>query len=167
MEPVRVVARIRYAASVIEQKNDLIALLNADYNGGFSWIGYQWYCNGTPVLGEETSYIVVGDEHLGDEYYCLLTREDGTVVSTCPITYVGGKTPIDNVTDRKVYPTLVSTGENLHITGETAITLVDVLGNHVASYSSQDAHWTCPAPARSGLYFVLNTQQIIARIIVH
>ena len=167
MEPVRVIVRIRYAASVIEQKNDLISLLNADYNGGFSWIGYQWYCNGTPILGAETSYIVVGDEHLGDEYYCLLTREDGTLVSTCPITYIGGTTHIENVTDRKVYPTFVSAGETLHIAGETAITLVDVLGNQVAAYRSQEGHWTFPAPARSGLYFVLNTQQIIARIIVH
>ena len=167
MEPVHIVACIRYSASVIEQKNDLISLLNADYNGGFSWIGYQWYCNNAPVLGAETSYIVVGDEHLGDEYYCLLTREDGTLVSTCPITYAGGKTPIENVTDRQVYPTLVSASENLHIVGETAITIVDVLGNHVAAYRSKDAHWTIPAPARSGLYFILNTQQIIARIIVH
>ena len=119
------------------------------------------------VLGAETSYIVVGNEHLGDEYYCLLTREDGTLVSTCPITYAGGKTPIENVTDRQVYPTLVSAGENLHIVGETAVTIVDVLGNHVAAYRSKDAHWTIPAPARSGLYFILNTQQIIARIIVH
>ena len=167
MEPVRIVARIRYAAAVIEQKNDLIALLNADYNGGFSWSGYQWYCNGTPVPGAETSYIVVGDEHLGDEYYCLLTREDGTLVSTCPITYAGGKTPIENVTDRQVYPTLISAGENLHIVGETAVTIVDVLGNHVAAYRSQEGQWTFPAPARSGLYFILNTRQIIARIIVH
>ncbi len=167
MEPVRIVARIRYAASVIEQKNDLIALLNADYNGGFSWIGYQWYCNNAPVLGAETSYIVVNDSHLGDEYYCLLTREDGTVVSTCPITYIGGKTPLENVTDLKVYPTIVPAGGDLHVVGENAITLVDILGNRIASYRSQDGHWTFPAPARSGLYFVLNSQQIIARVIVH
>lgn len=167
LEPIRVVARVRYAASVIKEKNDLLALLGADHNGGYSWIGYQWYCDSMPVLGAETFYIVVSDENINHEYYCLLTREDGTTIATCPITYLGGRTPIDNTTALSVYPTFVAPYGTIHIEGENAIAFVDVLGNRVASYRSQETHWTVPAPAQSGLYFVLNNQQIIARIIVH
>lgn len=166
LPPIQVVVRIRYAASVIEQKNDLIALLNDQYNGGFIWTGYQWYCNNVPVVGAETSYMVVGDEHIGDEFYCVLTREDGTIISTCPIVYMGGTTGIDLTTDWHIYPTLLQPSEPMHIRGEQEITIIDVLGHKVGVYRSSEPDWTIPAPAHSGMYIVLNINQIIARIIV-
>lgn len=166
LDPIPVIVHVRYASSVIAQKDDLIALLNEANNGGYSWIGYQWYCNDTLIVGAETSFIVVDDSHKGDEYYCLLTDENGVTIATCPIIY-GNKTPIENVSGRKVYPTWLSTHDYIHIEGENEVILVDVLGNKIASYSSQESHFTIPAPSHSGLYFLLNTKQIIARIYVH
>ena len=48
---------VQYRSSIIEQKwNDVLALLNSKYNGGYTFTTYQWYKNGRPIEGATKSY---------------------------------------------------------------------------------------------------------------
>lgn len=81
---------INYAsASVMQQKWDnVIALYNSKYNGGYKFISQQWYKNGQPLEGETGTYIHLEDTKLSadDVYSVLLTREDGVALFTCDFT---------------------------------------------------------------------------------
>ncbi len=166
-EPITTVLRIYYASSVIEQKNDLIALLNDQYNGGYQWSGYQWYCNGQPVADANTSYIVVDDSHLGDEYYCVLLREDGVSMPTCPIIYRGGKTALaDGVMSGKIYPTILLPQQPIYISGLKNVAVVDMVGRMVGEYALPSGSVaTIPAPTHTGVYFLI-ADHYVAKIIV-
>ncbi len=155
-DPVTLVLQVHYASLIIEQKNDLIALLNEEYNGGYTWTSYQWYRNGEPVADAKTSYIVVDDSHIGDEYYCVLVRPDGVEMPTCPITYTGGKTAIDNASaNGMVRPTLLNGGQTIYIRNAKTIRIVDMMGNVVSRLTTDGAgEATMAAPAQAGVYFV-------------
>lgn len=166
-EPIYVVLRVYYASSVIEQKNDLIALLNDQYNGGYSWTGYQWYCNGEAIESANTSYIVVDDSHLGDEYYCVLLRTDGIEMPTCPIVYAGGKTAIGK-TDwvGKVYPTIVAPHGTVYVANAEYVTIVDMTGRMVERYALPlTTPSTIAVPSHPGVYFLI-TDNYAAKIVV-
>ena len=77
---------IRYSKSVIEQKwNDVLTLLNSKYNGGFEFIGYQWYKNGMPIQGQTSPYLYLAEGlDMTANYSVLLTRlGDGNQQFTC------------------------------------------------------------------------------------
>lgn len=87
---VQVVVQVNYAVSVFAQKPGIIALLNDEYNGGYTWTTYQWYRNGQLIEGEDASYLIVSEDDLGAQYTAVLTRvSDGVTVATCPIVYDG------------------------------------------------------------------------------
>ena len=49
---------IGFAGSVITQRwNDILAIRNADYNGGYSFSSYQWYKDGQPIAGATLPYL--------------------------------------------------------------------------------------------------------------
>jgi hypothetical protein len=77
---------IKYPSWITEQHwNDVISLLNDRYNGGYTFSRYQWFHNGVPIPGEDSSYIYQ-PLVMGDEYYAELTRtDDGKTIATCPI----------------------------------------------------------------------------------
>ena len=77
---------IKYPSWITEQHwNDVISLLNDRYNGGYVFSRYQWFHNGVPIPGEDSSYIYQ-PLVMGDEYYAVLTRvDDGKTFETCPI----------------------------------------------------------------------------------
>ena len=77
---------IKYPSWITEQHwNDVISLLNDRYNGGYTFSKYQWFHNGVPIPGEDSSYIYQ-PLIMGDEYYAELTRtDDGKTIATCPI----------------------------------------------------------------------------------
>lgn len=88
---------IRYASSVIAQKEGIIALLNDEYNGGYVFDSYQWYRNGEKIEGADLSYLVVGTEDIGAQYSVVVTRTtDGVTISTCPV-ICGTTQAIENV----------------------------------------------------------------------
>ncbi len=85
---VPVMVQINYSSSIIAQKDGIIALLNDDYNGGYTFSTYRWYRNGVLIEGADQSYLVVGPDDLGAQYTVILTRqEDGVTVAACPIIY--------------------------------------------------------------------------------
>lgn len=81
---------VRYPDSILVQKfNDVIAVLNTRYNGGYVISSYQWYKNGDPIPDANGSYIYVGpdaDLNAEDEYSVALVREgETTAIMSCPV----------------------------------------------------------------------------------
>ena len=75
---------VQYRSSIIEQKwNDVLALLNTRYNGGYTFSAYQWYKDGLPIEGATKSYLYQ-ELDMDAQYSVELTRPDGVVMHTCP-----------------------------------------------------------------------------------
>jgi len=70
---------------IIEQKwNDVLALLNSKYNGGYELSDFHWYRNGTLLEGQTSSYIYLPEGLTkGDEYYAEATTQTGEKLTTC------------------------------------------------------------------------------------
>ena len=76
---------IRYSADIFAQRwNDILGIKNAQYNGGYEFVSYEWYKNGT-LLPEETGAYIYEPSTLqpGDVYSVVLTRPDGVRLQTC------------------------------------------------------------------------------------
>lgn len=77
---------VQYRASIIEQKwNDVLAILNSKYNGGYTYMAYQWYKDGQPISGETKPYLYQPLD-ITSEYSVALTRSDGTTIRSCAFT---------------------------------------------------------------------------------
>jgi hypothetical protein len=79
---------VLYPSSIMQQKwDDVVALKNSAYNGNYNFSGYQWYRNGTKLLGETYSYIYLKNTVLapGDEYSVEIIRPDNTKMFSCPL----------------------------------------------------------------------------------
>lgn len=64
--------------------DDVISLMNANYEGGGTFTGYQWYENGEPIAGANKSYYnKIGGLSENDYYTCLVTLPDGTQEMSC------------------------------------------------------------------------------------
>ena len=81
---------VLYPSDIMKQKwNNVIALKNEEYNGGYAFSSYRWYRNGTLMDGETGSYIYLGegvafDED--DEFRVELTRSsDGVSLMSCSL----------------------------------------------------------------------------------
>lgn len=165
-DPVSIVLRVRYASSVIDQKNDLVALLNSNYNGGYSWIRYQWYRNDVLLPWATTSYVVVSDADQGSEYYCVVTDPDGNTMATCPIVYTSARTALDDLPLLSVHPTIARPGENLYLSQGGAISIFDALGREVLTqFTDPSASAVVAAPSQAGVY-IIRVGSSAARILV-
>ena len=83
-----VVFDVLYPNSVIAQRwNDVLAVKNSDYNGGYEFVAYQWFLNGTPLEGFTTSQYYTGSnlDFSGDYQVLLTRRDDGVAIFTCSI----------------------------------------------------------------------------------
>ena len=81
---------IDYPSSIVRQKwNNVLAVLNADSNGGYSFSRFEWYRNNGMLVGENGSYLYLGEDavfNTADTYHAVLTRDDdGVSMPTCPI----------------------------------------------------------------------------------
>lgn len=84
-DDIDVLIDVYYPDSVIAQRwNDVLAVRNDAYNGGYEFVAYQWYKNNMPIDGA-TSSILYGDLDFDAEYSVMLTREDGVKEMVCAI----------------------------------------------------------------------------------
>lgn len=142
---------IRYRASIVEQKwNDVLAILNSRYNGGYTFTAYQWYKDGMPLTGETGPYLYQPLD-ITSEYSVLLTRPDGVSVQTCafyPVTR----------SDVRPFPTLVGTSQRLPVRRsltENDIVMVNIytlLGQTYSSTPIEHGQGYIDTPALSGNY---------------
>ena len=88
-DSVTVTLDVRYGVSVLAQRwNDVIAVKNSTYNGGFDFNAYQWFMNGDTIHGANKSILYSGvDLDFNAEYKVCLTRvSDGVSQFTCAFT---------------------------------------------------------------------------------
>lgn len=84
-DDIDVLIDVYYPDSVIAQRwNDVLAVKNDVFNGGYEFVAYQWYKNNEPIDGA-TSSILYGELDVESEYSVLLTREDGVKEMVCAI----------------------------------------------------------------------------------
>ncbi|MBQ3997776.1 MAG: hypothetical protein II644_00400 [Paludibacteraceae bacterium] len=143
---------MQYASSVIAQRwNDVLAIRNADFNGGYQFDSVQWYVNGQPIEGAtDFNYYTGGDGaqlRFGEEYTALLTRSDGVKLFTCP--FVPAPVAAD-VTDM---PSLVPPSSPLHISAKGTAVWYDALGRR--HHSDQYDHSDIITPGTAGYYLLV------------
>ena len=79
-------ATIHYSSSLIRQRwDDILGILNAEYNGGYDFQYFQWYRNGNPIDGAtEPYYYIESKLKAGDTYTVeLKQRADDRGLTTC------------------------------------------------------------------------------------
>lgn len=87
--PVDVTVDVNYPDSIVAQRwNDVLAVRNFNFNGGYDFLSYQWYVNGEPIEGAINPNLYIGGGLDVSAYYTVaLTRvDDGVTAFTCPIT---------------------------------------------------------------------------------
>ncbi|MDR1592735.1 MAG: fibronectin type III domain-containing protein [Prevotellaceae bacterium] len=143
---------VNYQDAIIEQNwNDVIALLNDRYNGGYTFSSYQWYKDNQPLAGETRSYIYVPEGlDINAEYRLQLTRTDDNVtLFTCPLRPV-----LKN--DINVLPTVTFPGKEVRVSAPSAgtVKIWDVTGVLVSVQSIVANGSAIVAPASSGMYIL-------------
>ena len=152
-EKSQVVFTINYPSSIILQKwNDVLALLNSSYNGGYEFSSYQWYKNEIMIPGETKSYLYIKTDNLdmNSKYSVAVTRvKDGVKSFTCSIS------PTLH-TDIKIYPTLVPKSDNIDIKMDNAGKAViwNISGLKVMEQTLQKGENTIIAPGLTGTYLL-------------
>lgn len=142
---------VQYASSIITQRwNDVLAIRNAEYNGGYQFDSVQWYVNGSPIEGATDFNYYTGEGKelsMGSEYTALLTRNDGVKLFAC----VFVPSPVS--AEVKDLPTLVPPSEPMRIKGKGKAYWYDTLGrtHHMDTYD--DSHIT--APGTAGYYLLV------------
>ncbi|MBO4690338.1 MAG: hypothetical protein J5621_05640 [Paludibacteraceae bacterium] len=153
---------VRYASSVITQRwNDVLAIRNSDYNGGFEFDSIQWYLGNSPIDGATGFNYYAGDGiHLnfGASYSALLTRRDGVKLFTCPFI------PAEVDADISDMPTLVPPSSPMLIKGKGSASWYDILGRpyHMQPFNDSDI----TSPGVQG-YYLLVLQYPSGRRTVH
>lgn len=107
---------LNYPSWLMEQRHgDVIALLNEQYNGGYTWTEYQWYEGTTKLIGQTKPYLHIATGLTpGATYHVELLRpEENEAFPTCEIVAVAN--PVYNDFEPTmgylgVTPTCVVTG---------------------------------------------------------
>lgn len=99
-DDIDVLVDVYYPDSLIAQRwNDVLAVRNDDFNGGYKFTEYQWYKDGQPIPGATSSILYVEDNLDFDaNYSVMLTREDGVKEMVCAVQ----PTKFEDVTENAV-----------------------------------------------------------------
>lgn len=143
---------VYYPDTIMNQKwDDVVAVKNKFYNGGFDIAGCQWYKyeNGTWVMmpGENKSVLQHGVQK-GNQYMLEVTRPDGTKMMTCPITITDG---------RPENPTVIVMGGLINIFVKSGGSIVNVWTSdgilmRTGTYNQQN--YQINTPERPGTYII-------------
>ena len=143
---------VYYPDTIMSQKwNDVIAVKNKFYNGGFEMSGWQWYTyeNGfwIPIQGE-TKSILQNNVRVGKQYLVEITRPDGSKMKSCPITIKDGK---------PTNPWIIVLGDRISIILEKGKSKVNVWTSNgilVNTSTHTEPSYTIPMPSNEGTYII-------------
>lgn len=148
---------ILYSPDIVAQKWDnVLAVKNSGYNGGYDFSSFLWYRNGQPLPGETSSVLYLGENSsfdITDSYQVLLTRSDDRVsMLSCPAVL----TLKQELTD---YPTVTSVpaGSPMRIAATRDATTVRIYSVSGILYTEEtvDSHHSyVTAPPVPGVYIV-------------
>lgn len=158
---------IRYSSNVVitQRWNDVLAIRNADYNGGFAFDSVQWYVNNQPIAGatDFNYYAGAGNKlQFGQEYTALLVRtSDGVKLFTCP--FIPTEVPAE-IADM---PSLVLLSSPMHVRGKGTAYWYDMLGRLYSSKAYDNSNIIAPSTAGYYLLVLRNGDtQTVHRIMV-
>jgi hypothetical protein len=138
-----------YPEEVITQRwNDVLAIRNAEYNGGFTFDSVQWYVGNVPIEGARSFNYYAGENgklRMDEAYTALLWRNDGVALFTCPF--------VPEIKDYNPMPTLVPLSSPMNIKGKGTAYWYDMTGriHHRESYHDSDIY----APNSLGYYLLV------------
>lgn len=150
---------VRYPSWIIEQNwNNVVALLNAEHNGGFVFDKYEWFINGRKVDNATGTNLYTQEIGIGDEVVLYPQRVgDNYSIPTCPI-YIYDKTPeLQTTAPVFVYPTSVSKTSakvNVCAEGKGVCAVYNLLGNSILSNISIVDEAEIELPSVSGWYMI-------------
>lgn len=147
---------LRYNSEVLTQRwNDVLAVRNETYNGGYHFSDFQWFVNGLPVEGATQPYFY--DEKgldMNAEYSARVTRtDDGVSLLICGIhpTFISAESKPD-------IPTLVGPQQPMSLMGRKAGTngiarWFTPFGLNIATQQVVEGSGIV-SPAQSGMYLL-------------
>ncbi|MBO4250979.1 MAG: IgGFc-binding protein [Paludibacteraceae bacterium] len=121
---------------LVQQYNDVIALLDSGYNGGYVWTDYQWYQGDSMLVGQTKPYLHIPTGlELNAAYSVYLKRRgEEEVYRTCPIIAAGIENPYaPTMGYLAVTPTCV-------VTGHPYVTILSRNKSGTYRISTVDAH---------------------------
>ena len=153
---------VYYSSSIMDVKFDnLISIFDAENNGGYEFVSYQWYKNNEPIEGALDSYLYL-DEGVtfedGDCYYLVLKRlDDGVVTRTCEYCF-GDRTAIEDidVSDINIAATILDKGQIILIENLNRgyVNIYSLTGQLMDSYEITSDLEEVLAPKMSGFYLL-------------
>ena len=163
---------VRYPSWIMEQNwNDVVAILNENYNGGFTFDKYDWFVNGRHIENASGPNLYLTDLNEGDEVYVIPRRiGDGVRVPVCPITIERRKDTYDSPVS--VYPLYANVNEPIRIhSKKTAIYRVyDVMGMLVSSgnvVSDRDEFVTINTRGYYLIYVSTDSENVSSKVFIH
>ena len=154
---------VYYSSSILAPKFDnLITILNEEYNGGYSFTEYKWYKNGVEIEGENRPYYYLPEgTTFGDDdcfYLELKRKDDGVVMQTCPVC-PKMTTPIDEVqfSDRfYIENTLFAPKQRIRVENldNGLVNIYTLSGQLLSSVRVVDGDTDVYAPQEQGVYIL-------------
>ena len=148
--------KVRYSPDILTQRwNDVIAVTNENYNGGYTFSGYQWYKNGTKLPGETKSYLYEQPTLSETALYSVeLTRtsDDNTTLMTCD--FMAKLFTDADIVNRIVAPGEIINLKKLSETGIAKAVFWTITGNIRHQEITDAANVTISAPYQKGIYIL-------------
>ena len=150
---------VNFSSDIVKQKwNNVIAVKNEKYNGGYEFSAYQWYKNGEEIEGATGSYYYVGSDAELDftaSYYVRLTTTSGITLNSCPF-YPVDKYADEDEANVSVSPTVVSPNETINIFSDLAgkVVIYSTSGIYETQRDVNNSTTSMRAPSRTGVYVV-------------
>ena len=161
---------VYYPESVIAQRwNDVLAVRNSEYNGGYDFVAYQWYKNNEPIVGATSSILYVdGNLDFDAEYSVMLTRADGVKEMVCAVQ----PTKFDNIREEAtvVFSSLTPSSAEVKVSESANVRMWNSMGLLVDEYRVNAGENVLSFDIRSGVYlfeFVFdNGERTTERIVI-
>jgi hypothetical protein len=154
--PVSLMVKYPSGKMITQRWNDILGVVNAQNNGGYSFTAFQWYKNGVVMAGETGSYIYDETEFsVTDTYRVLLTNSAGKRIFTCDFSP-------EHLTAGSVQ-TLVQPQQTLNLNENGTASFYDVAGTVYSVQNTVDNQIV--APQKKGIYF-LKFNNRITKIVV-
>lgn len=150
---------VRYPSWIIEQNwNNVVALFNAEHNGGYVFDKYEWYVNGRKIDYAAGTNLYSQELGIGDEVVLFPQRVgDNYSIPTCPIYIQDKMSQEQSPAPLFVYPTFVpqsSARINVRAEGNGICAVYDLLGNCILPNISITDEVEIELPSVAGWYIL-------------
>jgi hypothetical protein len=148
---------VKYPSWILEQNwNDVVAVLNTEHNGGYSFSRFDWYANDRLFSENDKSYIYTPQYlHTGDAIYADLTRTgDDYSICTCPIYIVDMSN--DLIYDEPILVQVASVQRTIKLTAMSNVSfaLYSIFGQLIVQNQLDENQSTNILVPETGIYLL-------------